>query len=209
MRARWYDPQTAAFITRDPIGHDSGETNLYRYAGGDPVNQTDPTGLCPWCVVGAVIVAKAAVAVAIDLGTQAIANIVDGCGPFQDINLTSLGMSAALGVIVPGGGSAAKGATGGLDDLARAAAGPGKGGQSAAGHALQKHGGRPGSVYPRITSPAERSRVGQELVEDYLTHPQARERIRRDGVRIFELPDGRGVSFRPDGSLRGFLEPRG
>lgn len=110
MRARWYDPKTGAFITSDPIGHASGETNLYGYVGGDPVNLTDPTGLCPWCVVGAVIVGKAALGAAIDLGGQAIANIVDGCGPFQDINLTSLGMSAALGVIVPGGGSAAKGA---------------------------------------------------------------------------------------------------
>jgi hypothetical protein len=39
--------------------------------------------------------------------------------------------------------SATKGS--GLDDLARAAAGPGKGGQTAVGHALQKHGDRPGS----------------------------------------------------------------
>lgn len=71
-----------------------------------------------------------------------------------------------------------------------------KGDQSAAGRALQKHGGRPGSVYPRINSPADRSRIGEELVEDDLTHPQTRERVRRDGARIFELPDGRGVSFR-------------
>ena len=45
MRARWYDPRTGAFITSDPIGHASGETNLYRYAGGDPTNAVDPTGL--------------------------------------------------------------------------------------------------------------------------------------------------------------------
>jgi RHS repeat-associated protein len=45
MRARWYDPKTGAFITKDPIGQDSGETNLYRYAAGDPVNTVDPTGL--------------------------------------------------------------------------------------------------------------------------------------------------------------------
>lgn len=45
MRARWYDPATAAFITSDPIGHASGETNLYRYAAGDPTNAVDPTGL--------------------------------------------------------------------------------------------------------------------------------------------------------------------
>jgi RHS repeat-associated protein len=45
MRARWYDPATAQFITADPIGLDSGETNLYRYAGGDPANLVDPSGL--------------------------------------------------------------------------------------------------------------------------------------------------------------------
>jgi RHS repeat-associated protein len=45
MRARWYDPATGQFITTDPIGLDSGETNLYRYAGGDPANLVDPSGL--------------------------------------------------------------------------------------------------------------------------------------------------------------------
>ena len=45
MRARWYDPRTGAFLTTDPIGHASGETNLYRYAGGDPINAIDPSGL--------------------------------------------------------------------------------------------------------------------------------------------------------------------
>ena len=45
MRARWYDPKTGQFITADPIGHASGETNLYRYAGNDPINSLDPSGL--------------------------------------------------------------------------------------------------------------------------------------------------------------------
>lgn len=43
---------------------------------------------------------------------------------------------------------ATKGAGSGLDDLARAAAGPGKGGQTAVGHALQKHGDRPRKRLP-------------------------------------------------------------
>lgn len=45
MRARWYDPATGQFITSDPIGSASGETHLYRYAGGDPANMVDPSGL--------------------------------------------------------------------------------------------------------------------------------------------------------------------
>jgi RHS repeat-associated protein len=48
MRARWYDPATGQFLTSDPIGNASGETNLYRYAGGDPANLIDPTGLSIW-----------------------------------------------------------------------------------------------------------------------------------------------------------------
>lgn len=95
-----------------------------------------------------------------------------------------------------------------LDDLSEAASAPAAGGQSAAGRALQKHGDRPGSIYPRISSPAERSRIGRDIVEDYLTDPSVAERVRRDGTRIFELPDGRGVSFNPDGSFRGLREPR-
>lgn len=102
---------------------------------------------------------------------------------------------------------AAKAGASSLDDLARAAQASERDGQTAAGRALQKHGDRAGSIYPKIGSPAERSRVAQEIVEDYLTNPLTRERVRRDGVRIFEMPDGRGVSFNMDGSFRGLLEP--
>jgi RHS repeat-associated protein len=43
MRGRFYDPQLARFISRDPSGL-SGGTNLYEYAGDDPVDLSDPTG---------------------------------------------------------------------------------------------------------------------------------------------------------------------
>lgn len=44
-RARYYDPTIGRFITPDPIGFLSGDTNFYRYVGNDPVNFTDPSGL--------------------------------------------------------------------------------------------------------------------------------------------------------------------
>ncbi len=44
--ARDYDPTTGRWTAPDPTGFDGGDANLYRYAGGDPVNRTDPTGLC-------------------------------------------------------------------------------------------------------------------------------------------------------------------
>ena len=45
-RNRVYDPQTGRFTQEDPIGL-AGGLNLYGFAGGDPVNFSDPFGLCP------------------------------------------------------------------------------------------------------------------------------------------------------------------
>jgi RHS repeat-associated protein len=49
LRARYYDPSTGQFLSRDPIE----DTTLqpYAYAGNDPTNASDPTGLWPWSTV--------------------------------------------------------------------------------------------------------------------------------------------------------------
>jgi len=44
MRARYYDPDLGRFLSEDPIGI-SGGLNLYAYAGNDPVNASDPSGM--------------------------------------------------------------------------------------------------------------------------------------------------------------------
>ena len=43
---RYYDPGTGKFINRDPIGYGGG-MNLYGYADGNPVNESDPSGFDP------------------------------------------------------------------------------------------------------------------------------------------------------------------
>jgi RHS repeat-associated protein len=45
MRNRYYDPATGKFTQEDPIGL-AGGLNLYGFAGGDPINFSDPFGLC-------------------------------------------------------------------------------------------------------------------------------------------------------------------
>src|SRR6266496_2769482 len=45
-RNRYYDPVTGRFTQEDPLGL-AGGLNLYGFAAGDPVNFSDPFGLCP------------------------------------------------------------------------------------------------------------------------------------------------------------------
>jgi RHS repeat-associated protein len=45
MRARWYQAQTGQFTTWDPAFAQTDQA--YDYAGEDPVNWGDPSGLCP------------------------------------------------------------------------------------------------------------------------------------------------------------------
>jgi len=43
--ARMYDPETGRFLTKDPIGFEGGDVNLYSYVAQNPVNFVDPSGL--------------------------------------------------------------------------------------------------------------------------------------------------------------------
>jgi len=44
-RARFYTPTLGQFIETDPVGY-ADNLNMYAYVGGDPVNATDPSGMC-------------------------------------------------------------------------------------------------------------------------------------------------------------------
>lgn len=45
LRARYYSPFQQRFISEDPTGFDGSDSNLYAYAGNDPVNNSDVFGL--------------------------------------------------------------------------------------------------------------------------------------------------------------------
>lgn len=49
--ARDYDSTVGRWTTKDPIGFNGGDTNLYAYVGGNPMSYNDPTGNCPMCLV--------------------------------------------------------------------------------------------------------------------------------------------------------------
>ncbi len=54
MAARWYQPGTGSFDSRDTYQLEptpSSKANRYTYADGRPLNATDPSGHCPGCAV--------------------------------------------------------------------------------------------------------------------------------------------------------------
>jgi len=57
-RARYLDPDSGRFISKDPIGFEAGDPVLYGYVSNNAVNWTDPLGLLQfkyygyWCGPG-------------------------------------------------------------------------------------------------------------------------------------------------------------
>ncbi len=49
-RMRYYHGQMGRFVSRDPIGYEGGDANLYGYVGSGPANRTDPSGQDWWCL---------------------------------------------------------------------------------------------------------------------------------------------------------------
>ncbi|MGH2607479.1 MAG: RHS repeat-associated core domain-containing protein [Tepidiformaceae bacterium] len=75
-RNRYVDPATGRFTQEDPIGL-AGGLNLYGFAAGDPVNFSDPFGLCPgwWsliCRAGAALLSRVGIRIGVaGVGTAA------------------------------------------------------------------------------------------------------------------------------------------
>jgi filamentous hemagglutinin len=99
-----------------------------------------------------------------------------------------------------------------LTDLSKAAGVTDREGLTGAGRALQKHGGRSGSVFPVAKGTRSQiNAVGQQVADDILTDPAAT-MTRRHHARFGEVievraPDGRGVRYDAHGNFIGFLEP--
>ncbi|RQF75807.1 two-partner secretion system putative hemagglutinin TpsA2 [Pseudomonas aeruginosa] len=118
-------------------------------------------------------------------------------------------LAAAMAGAILGG---VKGVGRSVDELSQAAATADRGGLTAAGRALQKHGGREGSAFPAAKgNPLSINQQGQHVVDDILTTPGStmttRHHARFGEVTEVRAPDGRGLRYGSDGKFIGFLEP--
>jgi RHS repeat-associated protein len=113
LRARYYDPATAQFLTIDPLVEMTHSP--YAYVDSNPLNGTDPTGLCGfWCkvgvgaVIGAVVVGSIACAIAEPCGAIELGGglALAGAGSLG----AGLSISVSGGVVAAAAGGAAAGA---------------------------------------------------------------------------------------------------
>ncbi|MGA8163396.1 MAG: hypothetical protein WB791_00030 [Waddliaceae bacterium] len=73
---------------------------------------------------------------------------------------------------------------------------------------MDKHGGRPGSIFPKATgNPGSKNLQGQWHLDDILTDPNGFSKPNNFGGVDFYRQDGAGIRFYKDGTFRGFLEP--
>ncbi len=117
--AREYDQHIGRWLSKDPAGFGGGDTNLYAYAGSDPVNYIDPNGevafLAPvlWGIFAGAV-GGGALEGGVDLAGQLLSNGGDtGC-----VDWGSVGNSAAGGALY---GGVAGGALAGLAAAVRLA----------------------------------------------------------------------------------------
>ncbi|GAB4192657.1 MAG: hypothetical protein Tsb0015_15010 [Simkaniaceae bacterium] len=76
-----------------------------------------------------------------------------------------------------------------------------------AGRGLMKHGYREGSVFPKPRGdPPQINRQGQMILEEILNDPKNKVYQFSDGSLKVYAPNGRGVSFKKDGTFKGFVE---
>jgi RHS repeat-associated protein len=93
-RARYYSPLFQRFVTQDPIGFGGGDTNLYSYAGNDPISETDPQGL-----IGYDSVSEVGVGIALGAAIAGVQAAHNGASASEIVEATVLGgaSGAAIG----------------------------------------------------------------------------------------------------------------
>ncbi len=223
MRARWYDGQTGAFTSVDPAFSQTDQA--YGYAGDDPVNGSDPSGLCISifnivCPGGGSVSSTLSFRFDPGAGANAVVNIGRGASfgvsdqiandisPGASCTVPQNGIDFAIGAVgitvaTLGGGSGTGRLLASGAELDPADAGAQL---TRAGRAYAKA----GEVFgPTSGGPAAINEAGQGALRDILTNPDTTvlrtQSGRFAGGLTYISPDGMGAVFSPDGTLQYFF----
>ncbi|MET0600771.1 MAG: RHS repeat-associated core domain-containing protein [Baekduia sp.] len=118
LRARYYDPTTGQFLSRDPL--ESSTLQPYSYADNNPTNATDPSGMLSWSDISGMA------AGVLDAGSGGLSTRLAGSIWNFDVDCADFGAGFAVGqiagtVIGPGKiGAAARGVRGAMEARATA-----------------------------------------------------------------------------------------
>ena len=195
LRARYYDPTTAQFLTVDPLAALTGAR--YSYASGNPITGADPTGLCDgfWgCVGHGLTVGVVNFGRGASFGlSDTIANALSpgaSCTVEQNVPMQMVGM---LAVVAVSGGTGAAGEGAG-------AANTGAGAETLVGQS---------STYVDLTRGGSIRNVGTNATNtefaETLTQNGWASQVSRDGaVQIFDQDGARYVLRQQAGSYSGW-----
>ncbi|MFA6119335.1 MAG: tetratricopeptide repeat protein [Parachlamydiales bacterium] len=94
-----------------------------------------------------------------------------------------------------------------IEKLAEAGKAFDREGLTKSGRALAKHGGREPSVFPKpLGNPEQINLQGQKILESILNNPNSKIiNLGEKGFKIYD-PEGKGLFYYKDGTLRGFIE---
>lgn len=189
-RNRYYVPASGRVTQEDPIGL-AGGLNSYGFANGDPVNFSDPFGLCPVCLVWAGVEAGFSLYDLYDLGKTAV-NYSRGRASKLELSVTAAG--AGIGFFTAGGGlgKASRLALRSADSWGNAAT-------------LGRHFRDHGAALERGTP--ESMRIWHQTLQRAQKEGLPT-KIDRDGViRVFDPATNTFGAFNANGTTRTFFKP--
>ena len=84
-----------------------------------------------------------------------------------------------------------------------------KGGETVAGHALQKHAGRNPDIWGKVSgNSANINKTAMQHIDDIISGRGEFKTVQTNGISFLEkmLPDGRGIRLNMDGTFKGFID---
>ncbi|OQX57118.1 MAG: hypothetical protein B5M52_08045 [Helicobacteraceae bacterium 4484_230] len=94
---RDYDAETGKWTAKDPIGFNGGDTNLYGYVLGDPVNFIDPEGKIAWVAIPIIV---AGLQSWLNAPTHS-SGVQSGATPLGSLTINCIGATKAIGTVRP------------------------------------------------------------------------------------------------------------